>query len=269
MPRAYINGLNLHYEVSGVGSSVVLCHGYTGSHQSWMLQIPVLSQNYQVVTMDHRGHGSSDAPSSADAYSIPIFASDVHNLLEYLGITKCCLVGHSMGGFTVLQFALDYPDVVSSLVLVDTSSGGFDIPEYAELRARLNEIARSDGMEAAFEYNAQYHPLVQRRFERYPELREISKRRMLETSVDGYIYAGRAISQWQGVTARLGEISVPTLVVVGEEDVAFRQPSEVVAKGMPNTRLHVVPQATHTPQEETPEALNALLIRFLAEVDVR
>lgn len=126
--------------------------------------------------------------------------------------------------------------MVSSLVLVDTSSGGFDIPEYAELCARLNEIARTDGMEVAFEYNAQYHPLAQRRFERYPEL---------------------------------CEISVPTLVMVGEEDVAFRQPSEVVAKGMPNTRLHIAPQATHTPQEETPEAFNELLIRFLAEVDVR
>ena len=81
--------------------------------------------------------------------------------------------------------------------------------------------------------------------------------------------AGRAISQWQGVTARLGEISVPTLVVVGEEDVAFHQPSEVLAKGIPNTRLHVVPQAIHTPQEETPEAFNELLIGFLTEVNAR
>ena len=62
---------------------------------------------------------------------------------------------------------------------------------------------------------------------------------------------------------------MPTLVVVGEEDAAFRQPSEVLAKGIPNTRLHVAPQATHTPQEETSEAFNELLIRFLAEVDVR
>jgi len=232
-----------------------------------MFQIPVLSTNYQVVTMDHRGHGSSDAPSSSDAYSISTFARDVYSLLGYLGIKRCCLVGHSMGGFTALQLALDYPDVISSLVLVDTSSGEFYIPEYAELHARRCEVARSDGMEAAFEYNARHHPLAQRCFERYPELREISRRRMLETSVDGYVYAGRAISQWQGVTARLGEISVPTLVVVGEEDVAFHQSSEVLAKGIPNTRLHVVPQAIHTPQEEAPEAFNGLLIGFLAEVD--
>jgi len=268
MPRAYINGVNLHYEVSGIGSSVVLCHGYTGSHQDWMFQIPVLSQNYQVVTMDHRGHGSSDAPSLDDAYSIPIFANDVYDLLNYLGITKCCLVGHSMGGFIALQLTLEHPDLISSLVLVDTSSGLIDIPGYTELRVRLDEIARKDGMQAAFEYNAQHNPLTQKRFEKYPELREISKRKMCETSVDGYIYAGRAILQWQGVTTRLGEISAPTLVVVGEEDDGFRQPSEVSAKGISNAKLHVVSQATHSPHEERPEVFNELLIGFLAEVEV-
>ena len=158
MPKVYINGVNLHYEVSGIGPCVVLCHGYPASHQVWMFQIPVLAQNYQVVSMDHRGHGSSDAPSSADDYSFSIFANDVRGLIEYLGITKCCLVGHSMGGYIALRIALDSSSLISSLVLVGTSSGRIDIPEYAELRARLGEIARMDGMEAVFEYTARHHP---------------------------------------------------------------------------------------------------------------
>ena len=265
MPRAYINGVNLHYEVSGLGSSIVLCHGYTGSHQDWMFQIPVLSQSFQVVVMDHRGHGSSEAPFSGDAYSIPIFANDVHALLDYLGITKCCLVGHSMGGFMALRLALDHPSLIGSLVLVDTASGPFDIPGYAELGIKLDEIARKDGMEAAFEYNAQHNPVARKRFDKYPDTRAMLKRRMLETSVDGYVHARGAISQRQLVTAQLPEISVPTLVVVGEKDIPFRQPSEVMAKNIPNARLHVIPEATHTPHEETPEAFNELLIGFLSE----
>lgn len=265
MPTAHINGLSLHYEVFGTGSSVVLCHGYTGSHQDWMFQMPALSKNWQAVVMDHRGHGSSEASCSADAYSIAIFASDVRGLLDYLGITRCCLVGHSLGGFMALQLALDCPSVIGSLVLVDTSSGPFDIPGYAELRAKLDEIARTDGMEAAFEYNAQHNELARKRFEKYPRLREIVKRRMRETSIDGYVYAGRAIAQRQRVTARLGEITIPTLVVVGEEDTPFRQPSEVLAKNIPKARLHVVPQAAHSPQEERPEAFNELLVGFVAE----
>ena len=266
MPTVFINGVNFYYTVSGTGPSVVLCHGYTGNHQSWMSQIPVLSQKYQTVAMDHRGHGSTDAPSSPDAYSIPIFAGDVYAMLSHLGITRCCLVGHSLGGFIALQLALEHPHLVSSLVLVDTSSAGFYIPGYAELGAKLDEIARRDGMEAAFEYNARHHPMARKRFEKYPEMREISKRRMLETSVDGYIYTRQAMSKREDLTPRLGEISVPTLIVVGEEDTPFRQPSEVLATGIPDARLRVVPQASHTPQEDKPEVFNELLLEFLAEV---
>ena len=266
MPKVYINGVNYHYTVSGAGSSVVLCHGYTGNHQSWVHQIPELSQRYQVVAVDHRGHGSTDAPSSADAYSIPIFAEDVYTLLNHLGINKCCLVGHSLGGFIALQLVLEHPQLVGSLVLVDTSSVGFYIPGYTELGEKLNEIARQDGMEAVFECNAEHNPMARKRFEKYPEMREISKSSMLETSVDGYVYTRQAMSRREDLTLRLGKISVPTLVVVGEGDTPFRQPSEVMAKGIPGARLHVVPRATHNPYEDEPEVFNELLLKFLAEV---
>lgn len=131
--------------------------------------------------------------------------------------------------------------------MVGTSSGPIEIPAYAELRARLEEIALKYGMEAAFEYKAQHNPMAHKRFERFPELREIVKRRALETSLDGYIYVRRAMSRRQFLTERLGEISAPTLVVVGEEDFAFRQPCNVLTQGIPYAQLHVVPQATHSP----------------------
>jgi len=256
----------LYYEVSGAGPSVVLCHGYTGSHQDWMFQVPVLARKYQVVTIDHRGHGASDAPSSADAYSIPIFANDLYALLDYLDITKCCLVGHSMGGFVALQLAFDQPHVVNSLVLLDTASGPVNIPGYADMRAKLLEIAQTDGMEAVFEYNARHNPLSHRRFERYPGLFGISKRRMLEMPVDGYVYAGRALSERQDLTGRLNEISVPTLVIVGEEDSPFHRPSKTLVDDIPNARLCVVPQALHCPQEEESETFNEMLLEFLTQV---
>ena len=265
MPRANINGVKLHYEVSGKGPAVVLCHGYSASHQVWMHQLPVLACNHQVITIDQRGHGSSEAPSSPAAYSIPIFADDISHLLKHLGIGECSFVGHSMGGFVALQLALDHPQLINSLVLVGTYSGPIYISGYADLRKQLENIAQRDGMEAAFEYNARHNPMAIKRFEKFPELREIVKRRMLETSLDGYIYSGRAMSQRPILTERLGEISAPALVVVGEEDTAFRQPSEILAGSIPNARLSVVATATHTPQEETPEAFNELITGFLVE----
>jgi 3-oxoadipate enol-lactonase len=266
MPRVNVNGINLYYEVSGSGPSVVLCHGYTGSHQDWMFQVPVLAQKYQVVTIDHRGHGTSDAPSSADAYSIPVLGDDLYDLLSYLDITGCCLVGHSMGGLVALQLALDKPHVVSSLVLVDTASGPLDIPCHADRRAKLIEIARTGSMEAVFDYDIGNNPLSLRRFERYPRLFNRSKQRMLEMPVDGYVHVGQALSECEDLTRRLKEISVPTLVIVGEEDLSFQQPSRTLAEGIPNAQLRVVPQALHCPQEEEPETFNHILLEFLTKV---
>jgi 3-oxoadipate enol-lactonase len=266
MPRVNVNGINLYYEVSGSGPSVVLCHGYTGSHQDWMFQVPVLAQKYQVVTIDHRGHGTSDAPSSADSYSIPTLGDDLYGLLNYLDIAECCLVGHSMGGLVALQLALDQPHVVSSLVLVDTASGPVDIPGHADRRAKLLEIARTDGMEAVFDYDARSNPLSLRRFERYPKLFNRSMQRILDMPVDGYVYMGQALSECEDLTGRLKEISVPTLVMVGEEDLPFQQPSRTVAEGIPNAQLRVVPQGLHCPQEEEPETFNQILLEFLTKV---
>ncbi len=266
MPGVNINGINLYYEVAGAGPSVVLCHGYTGSHQSWANQLPALSKKYRVVAMDHRGHGKSDAPSSVEACTIPVLADDVYSLLNHLGMTGCCLVGHSLGGFMSVQLVLDHPDVIGSLVLVDASAGPHFIPGMKELGEKLNEIARRDGMGAAFEYNVQQSPLVQKRFERYPASREAAKRRMMEASVDGYVFIREAMNRREDLTSRLGEISVPTLVIVGEDDASFREPSEVLADGIPYSRLKVVPRAFHNPHEDTPEAFNKLLLDFLAEV---
>jgi 3-oxoadipate enol-lactonase len=266
MPRVNVNGINLYYEVSGSGPSLVLCHGYTGSHQDWIFQAPILAQKYQVVTIDHRGHGTSDAPSSADAYSIPTLGDDLHVLLNYLDITKCCLVGHSMGGLVALQLALEQPHVVSSLVLVDTASGPVDIPGHADRRAKLLEIARTDGMEAVFDYDAKNNPLSLKRFEKYPRLFNRSKQRMLEMPVDGYVYMGQALSKCEDLTRRLKEISVPTLVMVGEEDFPFQRPSSTLAEGIPNSQLRLVPQALHCPQEEEPETFNQILLEFLSKV---
>jgi len=266
MPIVNVNGINLYYEVTGAGFSVVLCHGYTGSHQDWMFQVPPLSQDYQVVAMDYRGHGSSEAPSAAGAYSIPILAEDIHALLKHLAIAKCCLVGHSLGGFVALQLALHHASLIDCLVLVDTSSEWIEMPGYPELQIKLNQIARTEGMEAVFEHNAQHNPLSQKCFAKYPRLREISKLRMTETSVTGYVYVARAIGQWQPLTPRLKEISAPTLVVVGGEDTPFLQPSELLFRSIPNSRLHVIPEATHSPQVETPDLFNQILLSFLAQV---
>lgn len=264
MPIATVNGVQIYHEVSGDGPAIIALHGYTGNHNDWAAQVPVLSQKYRVITMDQRGHGQSEAPSSADNYSVKIMAEDAYSLLKHLGIEGACIMGHSMGGFMALELVLKYPELVSALVLVDTSSGEFErVPGFAELRAKLDELARTEGMEAAFEYNAAHNPTTREHFEKHPERREVSRQKMLQTSVDAYVYVAASFGRWESLTPRLSEIEVPTLIVVGDEDAAFIKPSRVMEESIDNAKLVIMPGSGHSPHEEVPEAFNEVILNFL------
>lgn len=267
MPIANINGGNLNYEVAGQGEAVVFLHGYTGSTQDWANQASVLSPKYKVIALDLRGHGKSAAPSREGEYSVPIFAEDACALLKMLNIKKCCLVGHSLGGFIALQFALEHQDMLAALVLVDTSSGqSTRAPSFAQLRQKLDELARSQSMEAAFEYDAANNPMRIERFQKHPELREITRQKVLMTSVDGYIYASRAIGKWAPVTSELSEIKVPVLIYWGDEDLGFTEAVQVLKEGIADSELITVKGVGHSPHEEAPDVFNEALLKFLNRV---
>lgn len=267
MPILKVNGVNLSYELSGEGNAIVFLHGYTGSSRDWASQIPLVSEKYKAIAVDNRGHGKSEAPSSEEKYSIDIFSEDVRALLAALGISRCCLVGHSMGGFIALQLALDHPELVRGLVLVDTSSGEFEVaPGYAELRAKLDQIATDEGMEAAFEYDAAHNPARIERFQKHPELREVARRRMMNTSVDGYIYVSRTFRKWKPVTQRLNEIEAPALIFWGEEDAPFLKPSQILKDSIRGSELITVPGVGHSPHEEAPRLFNEAFLKFLSGI---
>jgi 3-oxoadipate enol-lactonase len=264
MPVLNINGVNVNYEAAGQGKAVVFLHGYTGSSQDWSNQMSALSPTYKVIAVDLRGHSKSSAPSVEKEYSMEIFVEDVHSILNHLHIKQCCLVGHSLGGFLALEFALKYAELLAGLVLVDTSSGDWEKPAgYAELRAKLEELARTQGMEAAFNYDAANNPVRIERFKKHPDLRETSRQKMLMTSVDGYIYTGRAMGQWKSVTGRLSEIKVPTCIFWGEEDTPFLQASRILKERIPGAELITVKGSGHSPHEESPQAFNEKLGSFL------
>lgn len=267
MPIANVNGVDLNYEINGQGPAVIFLHGYTGSTQDWANQIRTLSSQYQVIAVDHRGHGKSAAPSREEDYSVKILANDIFGLMGMLDIKKCCLGGHSLGGFAALQFAVEHQDMLDGLILVDTSSGQFNRdPNYDQLRQKLDQLARTQGMEAAFEYDAANNPMRIERFQKYPEQKKISRRKMLQTSVDGYIYLSRAISKWESLTERLSEIKVPTLIFWGDEDLPFEEPSRIMKEEIGNSELVTISGVGHNPHEEAPDAFNEALHKFLTKI---
>jgi pimeloyl-ACP methyl ester carboxylesterase len=267
LPRVQTNQTNLYYETVGAGEAILFLHGFTGSRQDWVNQMKAVQNNYRGIALDFRGHGKSEAPAEEKDYSIYLNCEDVYQLLNHLGIDNCCLVGHSMGGFTALQFTLDHPEKVRGLVLVDTSSGEWDIiPGYAELRAKLDKLARTEGLEAAFAYDAANNPVRIERFNKQPEQKEIARRKTTGTSVNGYICVPRSFGKWQPVTTRLGEIQVPTLIFRGENDLGFVRASNILKESVKGAELVVVPDAYHNPHEESPGFFNEILLEFLSEI---
>jgi len=270
MPIANINGVNLNYEVAGQGEAVVFIHGHTGSTQDWANQKPVLSPRYKVVSLDLRGHGKSAAPSREEEYSIEIFAEDVFGLLKMLNIKKCCLGGHSVGGFTALQFALEHQDMLAALVLVDTSGGLYSSNpgySYVNITQKVVELVRSQGKEAAFEYETANRPGRMESFQKHPELREVAWQKFLQTSVDGYLYVARASGKRGLVTDRLSQVKVPTLICWGEEDFPFAKGVQVLNEGIAGSELVAFKGSGHSPHEEVPDAFNEALLKFLNKIN--
>lgn len=267
MTVARINQVKLNYEETGKGKAILFLHGFTGSHQDWDNQIEAIKDDYRCLRLDFRGHGRSEAPKTEEGYSIYHNSEDVYQLLSQLGVNRCCLVGHSMGGFTALQFVLDHPEKVAALVLVDTSSGEWDVdPGAAELRAKVTDLALTEGLEAAFEYDVANNPMRTKRFEKRPELRETSRRKTLQTSVEGYVHVPKSFNTWKPVTDRLAEIRVPTITIRGEADTGFIRASQILEDSIAGSKLIVVPEAFHNPHEESPEFFNEIFTKFLQDV---
>ena len=138
MPVHTTRHVHLYYEVKGEGKALVFLHGFTGSTRDWDKPNRIVCKRIIRLLLSIIEVTVRQAPPSLEEdYSINFFSEDVFGLLEELKVPSCCLVGHSMGGFMALQFTLDHPEMVEALVLVDTSSGEWEVaPGYAELRAK-------------------------------------------------------------------------------------------------------------------------------------
>src|SRR3989337_3058562 len=193
MPRALCTGIQIHSRERGEGYPVFLIHGYTGNLRNWAFQVPVLSREFRMVSMDHRGHGHSDKPTEPEDYSLELMAEDAYGLLEHLGIRECYVVGHSMGGVVAQLLALNHPEPVRALVLVDTAA---EVPDgfHPQERALLLDIAREQGMEAVFEEQLRANPMAEQ-LRAQPALLGVWRQPFLMTSREAHLYMARGTGE--------------------------------------------------------------------------
>ena len=255
MLRLHRDRLDLVFNVSGVRSAaspLLLTHGFAATSQMFAGNIAALAQQHLVITWDLRGHGRSGAPDDPSLYTVPLVLDDMLALLDQLDVERATLVGHSVGGFLSLEFALAHPDRIDGLVLVDTGPG-----------FRRDEAR--DGWNAMAERYA--ISLTERGLDGIPASAELSAG--AHRSVTGLIHFARGVLTQRDASVLNGlpTIAVPTLVVVGAQDSNFISGSEYMAAKIPNARLVVVPDAGHAPNIDRPDVFDRRVQEFLAAND--
>jgi pimeloyl-ACP methyl ester carboxylesterase len=251
MAKARVNGIEIDYEDTGRGPAVVLTHGHMSSRTAWDGQHRALADRYRVISWDIRGHGQTDVPDDPAHYSLALTVADIRALLGHLGIERAVIGGLSLGGYVSLAFALAHPEMARALVICDSGPG------YRNTQAREQWNARAHARAAELEEKG-LESLASRS-------REVREARSRHRSARALAHATRGILAQEGssVIDGLPAIAVPTLVIVGDQDVPFVGPSEYMAKKIPGARLETIAGAGHSSNLDQPDAFNLILRSFL------
>lgn len=247
--RAGSDGQNhIHHEVTGSGPVVLMTHGFGASSHMFAATVADLATDHTAVVWDMRGHGRSESPADAAAYSVAASLTDMLTILDVVGAERAVLVGHSLGGYLSLELAIAHPHRTAALVLVDTGPGyrsdrsRDEWNEMAERYARDLDERGLDGLLGSDELIAGVH--------RGPAGLALSARGVLRQT-DSHVLEA------------LPSIAAPTLVVVGERDTAFLAGSRYMADKIPGAALAVIDGAGHAPPVSHPDAFNAVVRTFL------
>jgi 3-oxoadipate enol-lactonase len=258
---AVVDSLEIGYDDvgSGAGAPLLFAHAFPLNRTMWAPQLSALVERCRCIAADLRGFGGS---SVAPPYSMEQYADDLAHLLDQLRIDKVVLVGCSMGGYVSLALWRRHKHRVRALVLADTRAGA-DSGETLARRRQLIQLARAEGAIAVA--NLQIPSLVGKTTrEKQPDTYDAVHRMVAQAPVEGIVGALEAMMVRPDSTPMLGTIDVPTLIVVGEEDVPTPvKEARALHERIPGSRLEVIAQAGHLSNMERPAAFNHLLTEFL------
>ncbi|MFW6074618.1 MAG: alpha/beta fold hydrolase [Chloroflexota bacterium] len=272
MQYAEIDGISLEYEMTGSPEPVIFIHGALIANSFRpLLADPRLTDRYQLVAYHRRGYeGSSPA---ADSTTIAGHAGDCRRLLRYLGIEKAHVVGHSYGGIVAIQFALDYPECVQSLSLLEAALlAGGSASMYKESIERdiagIRESNPADIVDAFLEvrFGKGYLPGIERTVPG-------AFQQALDNAITTFESDLPALLEWHFDEAEAQRIHQPALIVLGEKSKAlsprFEETYDTLLRWLPDAEGFTLPDATHAMQMENPDAAAQGLVDFLARHPIR
>jgi pimeloyl-ACP methyl ester carboxylesterase len=256
-----INGSQMYYEMAGEGKSLCFIHGNTMDTRVWDEQFNFFSQYYQVLRYDLRGCGKSEEPTSRYSYD-----RDLKALLTYLSIEKTAVLGISVGGGIALNFALNYPEMVYALIPVDPFMTGYLWPQTSPLLKKLGAHVKNGNAQAARKIwndmpwfdNIKKRPTVYQKFS------------TIVNDNSGWLFEKGNVVDWGEIpiSARLDEISIPTLVVIGEYDTDDNyEVGQILGSKIKNCRQLTVPDSGHMTMMENPDFFNEHVLEFMQAIE--
>lgn len=265
----HVNGVRLGVEQRGKREHppLVLLHGFTGSISSWGKHLDIFAaHNLHVIAFDLLGHGRSDAPDDPQRYSIEHCQADILAALNELGVHrgKAILLGYSMGGRVALYSA--FSGFFRALIL-ESASSGLAEPEEREQRRNSDEALAArierDGV-AAFVNHWEQLPLFASQHTLPYAVRQTLHEQRLHNNPRGLANSLRGVGTGVQPTlhTRLPTLSLPVLLIVGEQDTKFTHIAQQMARNLPHAQLQVVQNAGHTVHLEQPDEFARLVIQF-------
>ncbi len=238
MPKINRDGVEIYYEVHGSGPPLLLTHGYSSTSQMWQGQIEALSRHHKLVLWDMRGHGRSDYPGDASAYSEALTVADIAALLDEVGAISAIVGGLSLGGYMSLAFYRAHPARVRALLIIDTGPGF----KKDDAREAWNKRARD----------------TSDRFER--EGLEALKSGSRERSTAGHRDASGLARAARGMLTQRDARVIESLPDI---KVPFLAASDYMAAKIPGAKKAVIPAAGHAVNIDQPQAFIDAVLPFL------
>ncbi|HIK43709.1 MAG TPA: alpha/beta hydrolase [Leptolyngbyaceae cyanobacterium M65_K2018_010] len=271
------NGIRLHYVIQGQGPLMLFLHGFPEFWYAWRHQIAEFASDYTCVALDLRGYNESDKPLGVEAYRLEVLIEDVVGAIQALGFERCTLVGHDWGGAIAWAVAYAYPQRLDALVTLNIPHparfaaglrtpqqllrswyiGLFQIPVLPELLLRVNDywwiepLFRGLAIRKTAFSDADLHAYKA----------AAAKPGALRAMVNYY----RALRRGDWLTRPWSVLTVPTLLIWGEEDVALGKELALGTEAyVGDFQLRYIPQCSHWVQQEQPEQVNHYIREFLA-----
>ena len=264
--------VRLYYEEAGSGTPILFVHEFAGDYRNWEPQMRFFSRRHRCITYSARGYTPSDVPSDPKAYSYKHWASDAIAVLDHLKIDKAHIVGLSMGGYTVVQVGLLYPQRALSLTAAGAGSGSErartdDFRTHSRMLADefekkgTAEVVRSYGLSSA---RIPYLIKDPRGFAEFNAMFSEHDPKGSAHTMRGFQSERPSLYDFED---GMRKIDVPTLIVVGDEDEPCLEPSFLMKQWIPTSGLVVFPKTGHVVNQEEPALFNQVVADFIARAE--